>query len=113
MMGATWGDDQPPRIQIPIQVTAADLADPEAFGARVAAAVDAVDPDGVMPVTIRTEVGPSAAAGPTPPTLAQALADLRQSLDQWHHGEAQHPFNIIDATRRYLAALDAEGADPP
>jgi len=111
-MGATWGDGPPERIQVPIQVTAADLADPEAFGERVAAALDAVDPDGTADVTIRTEVGPATAAGPTP-TLERALADLRQSLDQWHRGEAQHPFNVIDATRRYLAALDAEGTGPP
>ena len=114
MMGATWGEDppaEPGRIRVPVDVTAADLADPEAFGARLEAALDAADPTGTLPVTIRTEVGPSAAAGPPSP-LERALADLRWSLDQWRRGEAPD-LSIIDATAAYLAALDAEGADPP
>jgi hypothetical protein len=59
--------------------------------------------------TPRPEVGPVAAAGPA---LERALADLRRSLDQWHHGKVGG-ISVIDATRAYLAALDAEGADPP
>jgi hypothetical protein len=88
-MGTTWGDGPPERIQVPNQ---------------------------------RTAIGPVAAAGPRvthtdlrhapSPRLERALADLRHSLDQWHHGEAPD-LGVIDATRLYLAALDAEGTDPP
>ena len=110
-MGATWGDGPPertertePTIRVPIQVTAADLADPDAFGARLEAALDAADPGGTLPVTIRTEVGPAAAAGP--PRLERTLADLRQSLERWHRGDVSS-LGVVEATRAYLDALDA------
>jgi hypothetical protein len=64
-----------------------------------------------VPVDVSAaDPGPAAAAGPT--RLERALADLRWSLDQWRRGEAPD-LSIIDATTAYLAALDAEGADPP
>ena len=103
-MGATWGDGPPERIiRVPVQVTAADLADPEGFGARVEAALDAADPTGTLPVTMRMEVGPPA----EPTRLERTLADLRQSLERWHHGDLSG-LGVIAATRAYLAALDGE-----
>ena len=104
-VGTTWGDGPPERIiRVPIQVTDADLADPDAFGARLEAALDAADPTGTLPVTMRMDV-PAAAAGPT--RLERALADLRRSLDQWRHGKAEM-IGVVDAARAYLAALDGE-----
>lgn len=58
--GCAEGADPPARIRVDLDVTPADLADPEAFGERVAAAIDAADPTGTLPVTIRTE-GPRVA----------------------------------------------------
>ena len=103
-VGATWGDGPPDKIRVNLNVTAADLADPDAFGARLEAALDAADPTGTLPVTMRMDV-PAAMYGP--PRLERALADLRQSLEAWHRGEVPAP-SVIDATRAYLAALDAD-----
>jgi hypothetical protein len=48
-----------------------------------------------------------------PGPLERTLADLRQSLEAWRRGEVPDP-GVIEATRAYLAALDAtpEEADP-
>lgn len=46
------------------------------------------------------------AEDPPPPHLERTLADLRRSLDQWRHGKAEM-ISVVDATRAYLAALDA------
>ena len=111
MGGTTWGDGPPERIiRVPLQVTAADLDDPDAFGARVEAALDAADPTGTLPVTMHMDV-PAAATSPT--RLERALDGLRQSLERWHRGDLSSP-GVIEAARAYLAALDAtpEEADP-
>lgn len=98
-MGATWGDGPPERIiRVPMQVTAADLADPDAFGARLEAALDAADPGGTLPVTVRMDVGALADADP-------ALADglRRLALDLEHATGDGSPF--ADPSAETLAML--------
>lgn len=66
--------------------------------------------DGPPERTIRVPAQ-ATAADPGPPTRRErALADLRQSLNQWRRGEVPD-LGVIEATRAYLAALDAEEAD--
>ena len=86
-VGTTWGDGPPERIiRVPRQVTAA-------------AAPDTADPG---PLERRR--------------LERTLTDLRQSLERWHHGDlsglGDAGLGVIEATRAYLAALDAEETDP-
>jgi hypothetical protein len=70
MGGVTWGDD-PPRhvLHYDVAMTGDPVAVGEALGDRIAADLERLDPGGELPVTIRTEVGPAAAAGPRTITL--------------------------------------------
>ena len=83
-MGATWGDG-PAREQIPA---------PRSPSRKI-----------VMHTTSHAEA--DAEEWRPDPRLERTLADLRQSLERWHHGDLSG-LGIIAATRAYLAALDGE-----